>query len=153
MTDVVTAESPAADTVKNIKLERCVIVLNQSLTPGRAANAAAVIALTIGQRHPQLVGQPLVDASDVSHPGLIPLGIAVLSGSGTQLRELRQKAAELGNIDLIDFPVQGQQTKNYASFQEAVAIIPLNEMEYSGVALVGGKKAISKIVADLTLFA
>ncbi|KQN52288.1 hypothetical protein ASE93_03865 [Serratia sp. Leaf50] len=152
MTDVVTAEGIPTHAVENIRLERCVIVLNQSLTPGRAANAAAVIALTIGQRHPQLVGQPLVDASDVSHPGLIPLGIAVLSGSGTQLRELRQKAAELGNIDLIDFPVQGQQTKNYASFQEAVAIIPLDDMDYSGVALVGAKKAISKIVADLALF-
>lgn len=138
--------------VESIKLERCVIVLNQELPPGKAANAAAVIALTIGQRHPELVGQPLVDASQVSHPGLIPIGIAVLSGSAEQLCTLRQNAAEAGSIDLIDFPQEGQQTKNYASFQEEITKVLLDDMVYLGVALVGRKKAISKLVADFTLF-
>ena len=43
--------------------DRCVIVLDRDLPIGRAANAAAVIALTIGQRHPALVGDPFLDAS------------------------------------------------------------------------------------------
>ncbi|HTJ98435.1 MAG TPA: DUF2000 family protein, partial [Bordetella sp.] len=53
--------------------ERCVVVVDKQLPAGRAANAAAVLALTIGQRYPALVGQPLVDASGVEHPGLIPI--------------------------------------------------------------------------------
>ena len=38
--------------------QRCVIVLDRELPIGKAANAAAVIALTIGQRHPQLSALP-----------------------------------------------------------------------------------------------
>jgi hypothetical protein len=40
---------------------RCAIVVDVNLPPGRAANAAAVIALTIGQRHPNLVGAALLN--------------------------------------------------------------------------------------------
>src|SRR5215470_5934358 len=68
---------------------RCVIVLDQALPIGRAANAAAVIALTLGNRHPHLAGPDLVDASGHAHPGLIPIGIAVLAASGQELNAAR----------------------------------------------------------------
>lgn len=129
---------------------RCVIVIDQALPAGRAANAAAVIALTIGARHPVLVGEPLVDASGFHHPGLIPIGIAVLTGSQQELSEIRQKGLNAG-CDVIDFPVEGQQTKNYQFFREAVAAIEPEALSYVGVAFVGQKKVISKIVGDLTL--
>ena len=45
------------------KSTRCAIVVDASLPAGRAANAAAVIALTPGKRHPHLAGPDLVDAS------------------------------------------------------------------------------------------
>ena len=60
---------------------RCVVVLNQDLASGKAANAAAVIALTLGQRHPGLVGHTLSDAYGQQYPGLIPVGIPVLSAA------------------------------------------------------------------------
>jgi hypothetical protein len=129
---------------------RCVIVIDQELQSGRAANAAAVIALTIGARHPVLVGEPLVDASGFRHPGLIPIGIPVLTGSQKELFDIRQKGLSAG-CDVIDFPVEGQQTKNYQFFQEAVAAIEPEALNYVGVALVGQKKVISKIVGELTL--
>jgi hypothetical protein len=36
--------------------DRCVTVLDRELPIGQASHAAAVIAVTIGQRHPVLVG-------------------------------------------------------------------------------------------------
>lgn len=129
---------------------RCVIVVDAALPAGLAANAAAVIALTIGARHPGLVGEPLVDASGLAHPGLIPIGIAVLAASQDDLVALRGRAAEAG-CELVDFPVQGQQTTNYAAFRDAVAAVPTAELRYVGVALVGEKKPISKLVANLAL--
>ncbi|AYZ31848.1 DUF2000 domain-containing protein [Serratia sp. FDAARGOS_506] len=137
---------------QNISQEKCVIILNNDLPLGQAANAAAVIALTIGQRHPELVGSPLIDATNVSHPGLIPIGVTVLSTSVETMRNVREKACELLHIDLIDFPIQGQQTKDYDAFLHAVSKTPLPDMIYSGLALVGNKKAISKLVAKLDLF-
>ena len=133
-----------------ITVERCVILVDVELSPGRAANAAAVIALTVGQRHPQLVGAPLVDRSGHEHPGLIPIGITVLAAEQPFLSQVRDKGIEAG-CDVVDFPVQGQQTTNYQAFIEQVALTEQAALQYVGIALMGERKTISKIVANLPL--
>lgn len=130
--------------------ERCVIVVDAQLPAGRAANAAAVLALTIGQRHAALVGQSLIDASGYEHPGLIPIGIAVLAAGQDDLSIIREKGI-LAGCDIIDFPVQGQQTNDYAAFQNEVGRIATENLHYVGVALVGARKSISKIVSNYAL--
>ena len=73
--------------------ERCVIVVDESLPPGLAANAAAVLALTLGAREPALVGADLVDADDRSHPGLFPTACRCSRRRARRSRELREPAA------------------------------------------------------------
>lgn len=130
--------------------ERCVIVVDSALPPGRAANAAAVLALTIGQRHPGLVGAPLLDARGQTMPGLIPIGISVLAATQDELGALAS-AGDAAGLDLLRFPVEGQQTKNYTEFLAAVAQVERDALRYVGIALVGGKKPISKLVGKLDL--
>jgi hypothetical protein len=129
---------------------RCVIVVDSSLPPGRAANAAAVIALTLGKRHPHLGGPDLVDASGHAHPGLIPIGIAVLAASASELNALRSKAFKHG-VDVVDFPTQGQQTTNYAEFRSRVREIPTEDLTYVGVGLYGSRKSIGRAVGRFSL--
>ncbi|HTH62433.1 MAG TPA: DUF2000 domain-containing protein [Paraburkholderia sp.] len=148
MPEAVTAQPVAARPVT--PPERCVIVVDDQLPVGRAANAAAVIALTVGRRHPALVGPPLVDASGVEHPGLIPIGIAVLAADQATLARIRDKGVAAG-CDVVDFPVQGQQTTDYSAFRDAVARVATADLQFVGVALIGERKAIGKIVANLGL--
>jgi hypothetical protein len=129
---------------------RCVIVADKDLSIGQAANVAAVVALTIGQRHPVLVGEPFVDGSAFAHPGLIPIGITVLSALENDLSEIRRKGLE-AKCDVVDFPREGQQTRNYQAFREATATVNRQAMRYLAVALVRRKKEISKIVGHLAL--
>lgn len=142
------AVAAAAD--ESIFARRCVVVVDAALPPGKAANAAAVIALTLGQRHPELVGPPLVDASGATHPGLIPIGIAVLSAPAEALAGLRAKAVQ-GGCDVVDFPVQGQQTTDYQAFIDAVAQVREEDLRYVGMALLGPRKAVGKLVGNLAL--
>lgn len=131
-------------------VDRCVIIVEAGLSPGRAANAVGVIALTIGQRHPELVGAPLVDGSGNVHPGLIPIGITVLAAPSAVMPQLLYKGLEVG-CDVIDFPAPGQQTTNYRAFMEEVAQTAHDRLQYAGIALVGERKTITKIVANLPL--
>lgn len=131
--------------------ERCVIVINQQLTAGHAANAAAVLALTLGQRHPSLVGAPLMDADNREYPGLIPIGISVLVADSEQLTQLHQHVLNDDEMDGIIFPVEGQQTTDYAAFREAVAIVPTGSLELLGIALAGKKKIVRKLTGKLGL--
>jgi hypothetical protein len=129
---------------------RCVIVLDRELPAGRLANAAAVIALTIGQRHAVLVGEPLIDASGFPHPGLIPMGIAVLGAPKDALLDIRRRGLEVG-CDVVDFPADGQTTTDYEAFRRTVARTRPEAMTYLGVALVGQRKDINRIVGNLAL--
>jgi len=124
--------------------------MDKALGGGVLANAIAVIALSVGQRHPALVGEPLVDACGFAHPGLIPTGIPMLCAAQDELARIRQEALE-NECDVVDFPVEGQQTKNYEEFKEMVVQIPTGSIKYTGLALVGQKKVISKIVKKLEL--
>ena len=130
---------------------RCVIVVSADLPAGRAANAAAVIALTMGRSRPDLVGDDLVDRSGFAHPGLIPIGTSVLAAPADQLGDIRAKALAK-DIEVVDFPAQGQQTNDYAEFMAAMRECPADELTYVGVGLVGCRKAIGKIVGRYGLF-
>jgi Protein of unknown function (DUF2000) len=129
---------------------RCAIVVDQALPAGRAANAAAVIALTLGKRHPHLAGPDLIDASGHAHPGLIPIGIAVLAAAAPELGDLRAKALKY-DLDVVDFPVQGQETTDYAAFGARVRAVPTAGLAYVGVGLYGPRKAVGRLVGRFSL--
>ena len=131
--------------------ERCVIVVDEALPPGKASNAAAVVAFTLGQRHSHLVGEPLREQDGTAHPGLIPIGIPVLKATADQLNALRQKS--LSYCDVVDFPVQGQATVDYDAFLHAVRALPAESLQYLAVGLVGPRKKVGKLVGGLALFA
>jgi len=129
---------------------RCVIVVDSGLPAGRAANAAAVIALTMGKRNPRLAGADLVDGSGWIHPGLIPIGIAVLAAAASDIHDIRAKGTRAG-IDVVDFPAQGQETNDYAEFRARVANVPEEELRYVGVGLFGPRKAVGRIIGRYPL--
>ncbi len=131
--------------------ERCVIVVDEALAPGKASNAAAVVAFTLGQRHSHLVGEPLRELDGTAHPGLIPIGIPVLKATAAQLSALRLKS--LPHCDVVDFPVQGQTTTDYAALLSVVSSLPGESLHYLAVGLVGPRKKVGKLVGGLALFA
>lgn len=131
--------------------QRCVIVVDQALPPGKASNAAAVVAFTLGQRHGHLVGAPLQQLDGCAHPGLIPIGIPILKASAEQLSELRGKS--VAHCDVVDFPVQGQATTDYDAFREAVRSLPAESLRYLAVGLVGSRNKVRKLVGALSLYA
>jgi hypothetical protein len=124
---------------------RCVAVIDAALPIGHAANAAAVLALTMGRRLPHLAGEPFLDASGEAHPGLIPIGIPVLAAPGVELPTVRAKAVAAG-LDVVDFPVQGQETNDYAEFRRLVGATVAAELRYLGVMIYGARKTVSRIV-------
>ena len=130
--------------------ERCVIVVDEDLPAGLAANAAAVLALTLGAREPGLVGADFVDADAEPHPGLIPIGLPVLRAARADLVDIRRRAAADG-VGVVDFPVFGQRTNDYDEFRGMVAATPAAELSYLGVALSGPRRAVGRLTGRLAL--
>lgn len=131
--------------------ERCVLVMQQNLSPGYLANASAILSMSIGQRYPELVGHVWIDLAGNSHAGISKVGIPVLAASVEDLRKLREDAVSLG-CDVIDCPAFAQQTMSYEEFAMTMRDRRPEEIDYLGLALMGNKKAINKVTGRLGLW-
>ena len=130
--------------------DRCVIVVDHSLPTGLAANAAAVLALSIGAQFPHLPGRDFLDADGAVHPGLIPMGLPILSAPADRLTVLRAAALDL-QLYVVDFPAAGQQTTDYAAFAAGVSNTPTDALTYLGLALCGPSRPIRKLTGGYPL--
>jgi hypothetical protein len=143
--------APASDGANRLpETVRCVIVVDETLPPGLAANAAAMVALTVGATVRGLPGADLVDADGNTHPGLIPAGIPILAASRKQLSDLYASAERQG-VGIVDLPTFGQQTTDYEAVISRVAQTPATELEYLGIALYGPRRAVSRVTGNLRL--
>ena len=51
------------------ELDKCVLVIDEAMPRGLAANTAAILGITWGRLRPELVGEDVTDAAGAIHPG------------------------------------------------------------------------------------
>jgi len=127
---------------------RCVVVVDEALAPGLAANAAAVIAMTLGTKVPGMVGEDFEDAGGERHPGLITTGLPVLRAPAGELPRLRARAVA-AEVGVVGFPASGQTTTDYEAFRAMVA--ETAEPDYLGLAFYGPASAVRRLTGSLAL--
>ncbi len=127
---------------------RTVVVIDRSLPKGLAANAAAVLALTLGVHRPGLVGPDFDDAAGRRHLGLFPTGLPVLGADAGELPALREAARERGLL-VVDLPAPGQRTTDYDEFRAAVASD--QDLAYLGILISGPPKPVRAVTGQLGL--
>ncbi|MFI1393638.1 DUF2000 domain-containing protein [Streptomyces sp. NPDC020681] len=128
-----------------------VIVVDEELPAGRAANAAACMAAAVGKALPDLLGGHAHDGSGTVHPGLPWLGCSVLAADTATLRELREKAVDKDGFFVADMPELAQSTRVYTEYLEQLAGMKREELTYHAVSLVGPRNQVSKLVGRLDL--
>ena len=124
------------------------VVVDEALAPGLAANAAAVMAMTLGAKVPALVGDDFEDAGGERHLGLITTGLPVLRAPAAELPVLRARAVA-AEVGVVGFPVSGHQTNDYDAFRALVA--RTTEPDYLGLALYGPARAVRRLTGSLAL--
>jgi hypothetical protein len=127
---------------------RCVVVVDEALAPGLAANAAAVMAMTLGMKVPALVGEGFVDGAGDEHPGLITTGLPVLRAKAEELPALRARAVA-AEVGVVGFPRSGQTTTDYEHYRALVA--QTDAPEYLGLACYGDGKILRRLTGSLGL--
>lgn len=129
---------------------RTVAVIDRGLPKGLAANAAAVLAVTLGRQRPDLVGPDFADGAGEPHLGLYPAGLPVLGADRGVLARLRAEA-RARDVLVVDLPAAAQQTNDYGEFRARVAATPAGELSYLGLLLSGPAKAVRALTGDLPL--
>ncbi|MEV4348015.1 DUF2000 domain-containing protein [Actinoplanes sp. NPDC049596] len=128
-----------------------VVVVDASLAPGRAANAAICTAAATSRAVAGLLGDDAVDADGAAHPGLPWLGCTVLSADAGTLRTIRRKAAARPDFFVADMPAAAQHTRVYAEYLAVVKEAATESLDYYAVSIVGPRNPLDKIVGKLPL--
>ncbi|NUU05839.1 DUF2000 domain-containing protein [Leifsonia sp. C5G2] len=128
-----------------------VVVVDESLPAGLAANAASCTAAATAAGVGGLLGPDAVDADGSTHPGLPWAGCSVLRAPAAQLAVIRAKAAAADDVFVADMPAAAQQTRVYDEYLAAVAENEGDALPYYAVSVVGPRNRVDRIVGRLAL--
>jgi hypothetical protein len=128
-----------------------VIVIDESLPPGLAANAATCVAAATTAGVGGLLGPDAEDATGSAHPGLPWAGCSVLGAPAARLPEIRERAAASLGVFIADMPAAAQSTRIYDEYLAAVGKTDTGDLSYLALSLVGPKNRIDKLVHRLSL--
>lgn len=130
-----------------------VVVVDEALPPGRAANAAICVAAATASAVSGLLGPDAKDAGGSVHPGLPWAGCTVLGAPADRLATLRAKAIVSLGVFVADMPTAGQATRVYDEYLQQIGESTPEELVYHAVSLVGPRNRIDKLVHRLPLLA
>ncbi|WP_449373655.1 DUF2000 domain-containing protein [Arthrobacter psychrolactophilus] len=128
-----------------------VVVVNEELPPGLAANAAICAAAATAPNIAGLLGEGAEDADGFFHQGLPWAGCTVLVADAATLRTIRAKAAAHEQTFVADMPAAAQQTRVYDEYRASVALSRAEEIEYYAVSVVGPRNKVDRIIGHLPL--
>jgi hypothetical protein len=126
-----------------------VIVVDDALPPGLAANAAVCVAAATSPRVAGMLGPDAIDASGSAHPGLPWAGCTVLGAPAADLARLRATAADTAEVLVADMPAAAQQTRVYDDYVAEVA--DAEELRYLAVGIIGPRGVVAGMTRGLPL--
>lgn len=129
---------------------KSVIAVDQSLPIGLKANIAAVMGLSLGQVHPELLGDEVQSKDEMSFAGITNTPLPILETEALDLAGLYW-AAKDEDIERWCFTDCALTTKNYDDYTKRCAETPSKNMQFHGVLLHGPKKKINKLCGNYPL--
>ncbi|WP_313155038.1 DUF2000 domain-containing protein [Lacrimispora sp.] len=137
----------------NWENEKCVIVVDQELPIGLIANTSAIMGITLGKKHPEVVGKSVIDKSGMEHLGIIEFPVPILKCKGEEIKKIREKLYDdnFSDVLCVDFTDVAQGCKSYEEFIGKISCVPLDDLKYMGVCLCGPKKKVNKLTGAMPL--
>jgi hypothetical protein len=128
------------------------IIVDASLPIGLAANTAAVLALSLGQRIGSLIGADLKDADGSPHTGITTVPLPILTADANAVKTIRNRAVhEHDELLVVDFTDCAQHTRTYDDYAHLLEAAHDETITYLGVALHGPRKQVQKLTGSLPL--
>jgi hypothetical protein len=129
---------------------RTALIIDEQLPPGLAANAAAVLAATLGHRVEHHVGPDAVDADGDCHVGIVTVPLPTLKAPQTRLADLHRRGQGLGLV-VVGFTELAQRLRDYDEYLLRLAEASSHQLNLIAVGLHGPRKAVDSLTGSLPL--
>lgn len=132
---------------------KIVLILDEYLGAGLAANTAAVLTLSLGNLlRSSVLGPDLTDASGITHAAITNIPLPILKADPDAIRALAGKSKGEDAVYVVDVTDAAQTTKNYDDYTEKLGKTPDDDLKYLGIAICGPKKVVNRLTGHLALF-
>lgn len=128
-------------------MKKGVIIVNKNLPNGLKANIAAVLAMSLGQTHPHLLGESVSDADGVLHTGITTIPLPILEAEEVEIRFIQTDAVDL----FVSFNDVALVTKNYSDYTQKLLSTQNASLVFHGVLLYGDKSVVNKAASQFAL--
>lgn len=134
------------------ELDKCVLVIDEAMPRGLAANTVAILGITWGRLRPELVGEDVTDAAGAIHPGIIRTPVPVLSGRP----ETSDPAAAAGRAGICrcggcGLYRSGPELPYLRRVHRKNGPHRAGELRYLGMALLGPRHQVDRLTGSLPL--
>jgi hypothetical protein len=127
-----------------------VVIVDRSLPPGQAVNAAVCVAAATAPAVPGMLGPGGPDSSDQWHAGLPWAGCSILAATSDELAAVRQQAIDRRML-AIDMPAAAQATRVYDDYLRQLAKTSVDELHVLAVSVIGPRNQVAKLTRHLEL--
>src|SRR6185437_15150763 len=97
---------------------KLVIVVDEGLKRGVAANVIGLLGISVGRHVEGIVGPDVVDASGISHRGMSTIGLPVLAADDEALNRLYQEASDHPGITVLDVTDAAVSSRDYDAYTQ-----------------------------------
>jgi hypothetical protein len=135
---------------KRIAMKKCVIIVNKELPFGLKANISAVLSMSLGKKHPELVGDDIADANGVIYEGITTIPVPILETQGDQLLIAKTLADENSDFVVV-FSCSALDTKDYPAYETSLKSKNTTDVVLHGLLMYGDKEPVNKIAGKFKL--
>lgn len=132
---------------------KCVMIVDENLPLGIAANTAAIMGITLGKKMPEVVGTDVADKTGSEHLGIIEFPVPILKGDAERIKAIREKLYEpdFSDLTVVDFSDLAQSCKTYDEFIGKMKVTSESDLRYFGIAICGAKKKVNRLTGNMPL--
>jgi len=132
---------------------KCVMILDENLLPGQAANTAAVLGISLSAKIEGLTGPDIADNHGRVHSGITNIPVPVLISGKEHLKRLYDSLLETQDREMIviGFNSVAKESRSYGEFEKKFCDADNESIKILGLCLYGKRKSINKLAGNLKL--
>lgn len=143
---------PELDIAFAAAIHKSVVLVDEALPIGLAANAVGVVGVLLGRALDGFVGPPLKSRDGHLYSGVVLAPLPILAAPQMELRARYLRAAE--DPGLIVFPLStlAQSCTSYDEYEVMLSAADSVEIPLAALGVVGPRARVSKLVGSFPLF-
>jgi nicotinamide mononucleotide (NMN) deamidase PncC len=132
-------------------VHKSVVLVDEELPIGLAANAVSVVGVSMGRALDGLVGPPLKSRDGHLYPGVVLAPLPILVAPQMELRTRYLRAADDPDMFVFPFSNSAQSCKTYDEYEVILSAADSADIALSAVGIVGPRKSVNKLAGSFPL--